>query len=119
MYLDKVTRGVLTKLKPYTWGAAPDHGLPQIISGDPIVSSVGHAIVHPCAKYGLILTLLPMYLDKYGRGFFWPEPYIWSEILSTPPDHGLPHIIFVDNIVSSVGHAMLHPYAKYAWHHCN
>ena len=65
---------------------ATDHRLPQIISVDPIVSNVGHAMVHPCAKYDLILTLLPMYLDKV-EGVLAKNPIF--EVYTTP-DHGLP-----------------------------
>ena len=88
---------------------ATDHGLPQIIYVDPIVSKVGHAMVHPYVKYGLILTLLPMYLDK-GRGVLAKNPIF--EVY-TALDHGLPQIIYLDPIVSSVWHAMVHPCAKY------
>ena len=56
--------GVLAKNPIFEVYTAPDHGLPEIISIDSIVTSVGHAMVHPCAYYGLIRTLLPMYLDK-------------------------------------------------------
>ena len=67
MYLDKVEVCFnLAKIKNHIFEVytATNHGLPQIFSVDPIVSNVGHAMVHPCAKYGLILTLLPIYLDK-------------------------------------------------------
>ena len=41
-------RGVLAKNPIFEVYTAPDHGLPQIISVDPIVSiSVWHARVHP------------------------------------------------------------------------
>ena len=45
-------------LKPYILGVpAPWHGQPQIIPIDPNITSVCHAIVHHCAKYGVILPL--------------------------------------------------------------
>ena len=59
---------------------APDHGLHQIIYVDPIVSGVWHAMVHPCAKYGLILTLLSMYLDKVEGVFAKTLYYIWGDV---------------------------------------
>ena len=63
-YVFRQGRGVLDKNPIFEVYTALDHGLLQIIFVDPIVSSVWHAMVHPCAKYGLILTLLPTYLDK-------------------------------------------------------
>ena len=65
MYLDKVEVFLIWPKKHiFEVYTASDHGLPQIIYVDPIISSVWHAMVHPCDKYGLIITLLPMYLEK-------------------------------------------------------